>query len=130
MPSGRAQLVSSQAAATLISCPTDLFLPFCPAARVCRSSPQFGVTLFTYEVLQRLFYVDFGGNQPKGSQSSKLQPALDSTLVGVQPNADHVGGYNAAVPLLAGIESKFGLYLPRFGRSATASATTGTAASS
>ena len=31
------------------------------AARVFRSSPQFGVTLFTYEVLQRLFYVDFGG---------------------------------------------------------------------
>jgi hypothetical protein len=31
------------------------------AARVCRSSPQFGVTLVTYELLQRLFYVDFGG---------------------------------------------------------------------
>jgi hypothetical protein len=31
------------------------------SARVLRSSPQFGVTLMTYEVLQRLFYVDFGG---------------------------------------------------------------------
>ena len=31
------------------------------AARVFRSSPQFGVTLLTYELLQRLFYVDFGG---------------------------------------------------------------------
>lgn len=31
------------------------------AARVFRSSPQFGVTLLTYEILQRLFYVDFGG---------------------------------------------------------------------
>lgn len=30
-------------------------------ARVLRSSPQFGVTLVTYEILQRLFYVDFGG---------------------------------------------------------------------
>ncbi len=30
-------------------------------ARMCRSSPQFGVTLFTYELLQRVFYVDFGG---------------------------------------------------------------------
>ncbi|KAI4871966.1 hypothetical protein NFI96_021270, partial [Prochilodus magdalenae] len=30
-------------------------------ARVCRSSPQFGVTLVTYELLQRWFYVDFGG---------------------------------------------------------------------
>ena len=31
------------------------------SARVFRSSPQFGVTLLTYELLQRLFYVDFGG---------------------------------------------------------------------
>lgn len=30
-------------------------------ARVFRSSPQFGVTLLTYEMLHRLFYVDFGG---------------------------------------------------------------------
>ena len=31
------------------------------SARVLRSSPQFGVTLLTYEMLHRLFYVDFGG---------------------------------------------------------------------
>lgn len=30
-------------------------------ARMCRSSPQFGVTLVTYELLQQWFYVDFGG---------------------------------------------------------------------
>lgn len=36
-----------------------LFLFF--QARVFRSSPQFGVTLVTYELLQRWFYVDFGG---------------------------------------------------------------------
>jgi hypothetical protein len=30
-------------------------------ARVLRSSPQFGVTLMAYEILQRLFYIDFGG---------------------------------------------------------------------
>ena len=30
------------------------------SARVCRSSPQFGVTLATYELLNRLFYIDFG----------------------------------------------------------------------
>ena len=33
---------------------------FLPTARVFRSAPQFGVTLMTYELLQRLFYVDFG----------------------------------------------------------------------
>lgn len=32
-----------------------------PPARVFRSSPQFGVTLVTYELLQRWLYVDFGG---------------------------------------------------------------------
>ncbi|GLV42105.1 aralar1 [Carabus blaptoides fortunei] len=37
-------------------------------ARVLRSSPQFGVTLLTYEILQRLFYVDFGGSRPTGSE--------------------------------------------------------------
>ena len=31
-----------------------------PTARIFRSSPQFGVTLLTYELLQRLFAVDFG----------------------------------------------------------------------
>lgn len=28
---------------------------------MCRSSPQFGVTLVTYELLQQWFYIDFGG---------------------------------------------------------------------
>lgn len=36
-------------------------------ARVFRSAPQFGFTLLTYEVLQRAFYVDFGGRRPAGS---------------------------------------------------------------
>lgn len=31
------------------------------AARVFRSSPQFGVTLLAYELLQRMLYIDFGG---------------------------------------------------------------------
>ncbi|XP_017849308.1 calcium-binding mitochondrial carrier protein Aralar1 isoform X2 [Drosophila busckii] len=96
------------------------------AARVCRSSPQFGVTLVTYELLQRLFYVDFGGSQPKGSQAGKTSMPLGSTLSHAAPNPDHIGGYNAAVPLLAGIESKFGLYLPRFGRVAASSSNTAT----
>jgi solute carrier family 25 aspartate/glutamate transporter 12/13 len=30
-------------------------------ARVFRSSPQFAVTLAGYELLQRVFYIDFGG---------------------------------------------------------------------
>ncbi|XP_017101159.2 calcium-binding mitochondrial carrier protein Aralar1 isoform X1 [Drosophila bipectinata] len=87
------------------------------AARVFRSSPQFGVTLVTYELLQRLFYVDFGGTQPKGSEGHKVTTPLEKAAEKVSTEkVDHIGGYRAAVPLLAGVESKFGLYLPRFGR--------------
>ncbi|XP_055847672.1 calcium-binding mitochondrial carrier protein Aralar1 isoform X2 [Episyrphus balteatus] len=83
------------------------------AARVLRSSPQFGVTLVTYELLQRMFFVDFGGSQPTGSEVKKSK-AIDESIHRLNP--DHIGGYRAAVPMLNGIESKFGLCLPRFGR--------------
>lgn len=81
-------------------------------ARVFRSSPQFGVTLVTYELLQRMFYVDFGGSRPSGSDVKKASSTLDATKV--QIYADHIGGYRAAVPLITGIETKFGLSFPKF----------------
>lgn len=81
-------------------------------ARVFRSSPQFGVTLVTYELLQRLFYVDFGGSRPTGSDIKKASPTIDTDHGKI--NTDHIGGYRAAVPLINGIETKFGLSLPRF----------------
>lgn len=87
-------------------------------ARVFRSSPQFGVTLVTYELLQRMFYVDFGGTRPSGSEqynSTLLQPTSIRN-----ENPDLIGGYRAALPILNGIETKFGLSLPRFRPSVTA----------
>ncbi|XP_033337330.2 calcium-binding mitochondrial carrier protein Aralar1 isoform X4 [Megalopta genalis] len=82
------------------------------SARVFRSSPQFGVTLFTYELLQRLFVVDFGGSRPAGSElkipATGVAQAIRST------NPDHIGGYQIALPIFTGIETKFGLCLPRF----------------
>ncbi|XP_019517614.1 PREDICTED: calcium-binding mitochondrial carrier protein Aralar2 [Hipposideros armiger] len=78
-------------------------------ARVFRSSPQFGVTLLTYELLQRWFYVDFGGVKPMGSE-----PVPKSRITLPAPNPDHVGGYKLAVATFAGIENKFGFYLPLF----------------
>uniref|UniRef100_A0A0N4Z9Y9 Calcium-binding mitochondrial carrier protein Aralar1 n=1 Tax=Parastrongyloides trichosuri TaxID=131310 RepID=A0A0N4Z9Y9_PARTI len=79
-------------------------------ARVFRSSPQFGVTLLTYELLQRVFYVDFGGNRPAGSEV-----AANKTLSDVKSlKADHIGGYKLAAATFASIEHKFGLFLPRF----------------
>jgi solute carrier family 25 aspartate/glutamate transporter 12/13 len=91
-------------------------------ARVFRSSPQFGVTLVTYELLQRMIYVDFGGNRPQGSELQKQ--ASPSLLSGKVDSPDHVGGYRAALPILHGIETKFGLSLPRFRSTITAEALT------
>lgn len=84
-------------------------------ARMCRSSPQFGVTLVTYEVLQRMFYIDFGGSRPSGSESEAVAGPADMAR---SANPDHVGGYQVARPIFAGIESKFGLLLPRFSHAA------------
>ncbi|KAE8748965.1 hypothetical protein FOCC_FOCC004371 [Frankliniella occidentalis] len=81
-------------------------------ARVCRSSPQFGVTLLTYEILQRLFYVDFGGTRPTGSELNV--PAVGIADEVKSTNPDHIGGYQVALPIFQGIESKFGLCLPKF----------------
>jgi len=78
-------------------------------ARMCRSSPQFGVTLVTYELLQRTFYVDFGGSRPTGSTAE----ATGSEIIR-SSNPDHVGGFQVAMPIFDGIESKFGLMLPKF----------------
>ncbi|XP_069717238.1 electrogenic aspartate/glutamate antiporter SLC25A12, mitochondrial [Phaenicophaeus curvirostris] len=87
-------------------------------ARVFRSSPQFGVTLVTYELLQRWFYVDFGGLKPSGSE-----PAPKTRISDLPPaNPEHIGGYRLATATFAGIENKFGLYLPKFRSPGIASA--------
>ncbi|CAH0605615.1 unnamed protein product [Chrysodeixis includens] len=78
-------------------------------ARVFRSSPQFGVTLVTYEILQRLFYVDFGGSRPSGSELHVATP-IEETMKKPQ----HIGGYQVALPVLTGLETKFGISLPRW----------------
>ncbi|XP_042351082.1 calcium-binding mitochondrial carrier protein Aralar1-like [Plectropomus leopardus] len=83
-------------------------------ARVFRSSPQFGVTLVTYELLQRWLYVDFGGHRPAGSEPTPKPAIKDLPSV----TADHVGGYHLAAATFAGVERKFGLHLPKFKPSA------------
>ncbi|KHN87299.1 putative calcium-binding mitochondrial carrier K02F3.2 [Toxocara canis] len=80
------------------------------AARVCRSSPQFAVTLFAYELLQRIFYVDFGGIRPVGSEVPARKTLADES----SSNPEHIGGYRLAGATFNGIEHKFGLFMPRF----------------
>ncbi|PAA90480.1 hypothetical protein BOX15_Mlig029914g1, partial [Macrostomum lignano] len=77
-------------------------------ARVFRSSPQFGVTLLTYEMLQRAFYIDFGGSKPSGSNILKRPEEAMPT------NPDHIGGYKIATLSFDELESRFGLCLPKY----------------
>ncbi|XP_038046015.1 calcium-binding mitochondrial carrier protein Aralar1-like [Patiria miniata] len=79
-------------------------------ARVFRSSPQFGVTLLTYEILQRNLYIDFGGRRPEGSVTKPSTHVADLPPV----NPDHIGGLRLAVATFSGVETKFGLFLPKF----------------
>jgi solute carrier family 25 (mitochondrial aspartate/glutamate transporter), member 12/13 len=58
-----------------------------------------------------MFYVDFGGSRPTGSDVTSGKSSADLQR---QMNPDHVGGYQVAIPMINGIESKFGLSLPRF----------------
>lgn len=55
-----------------------------------------------------MLYVDFGGSRPAGSDVAQAKQELSKV------NPDHIGGYQAALPMLNGIETKFGLSLPRF----------------
>lgn len=80
-------------------------------ARVMRSSPQFGVTLVSYEILQRMFYIDFGGRKPEGSQVD-IKHKIPDTIESLNP--DHIGGFKLATVTFAGLENKFGLCFPKF----------------
>jgi solute carrier family 25 aspartate/glutamate transporter 12/13 len=73
----------------------------------------------SYELLQRAFYVDFGGTRPSGSEQYKPAALLQSSSAR-QENPDLIGGFRAALPILNGIETKFGLSLPRFRATVTA----------
>ncbi|ODM96828.1 Calcium-binding mitochondrial carrier protein Aralar1, partial [Orchesella cincta] len=87
------------------------FRAFWQGTRLIKPPSQFGVTLLVYEILQRLFYVDFAGTRPSGSEASVLVTGLHQVKSG---NRDHIGGYALALPIMAGIESKFGLVFPKF----------------
>nr|XP_024217255.1 calcium-binding mitochondrial carrier protein Aralar1 isoform X2 [Halyomorpha halys] len=76
--------------------------------RVCMSSPQLGVTLVTYELLQRYFYFDFDGWRPEGSEYKYFPPKKLSY------NLDEEDRYDAAIPMITGIETQFGISLPKY----------------
>jgi solute carrier family 25 aspartate/glutamate transporter 12/13 len=49
-------------------------------------------------------------SRPAGSEAEMTAGAADRSS-----NPDHIGGYQVAVPIFEGVESKFGLVLPKFG---------------
>lgn len=55
--------------------------------------------------LQYIFY-----SRPTGSELKV--PSLSGAKA---ENPDHIGGYSVSLPVFSGIESKFGLCLPKFG---------------
>lgn len=59
---------------------------------------QFGFTLLTYEVLQRFFYVDFGGRRPTGSET-----AAPKSVEIKSANPNHIGGYQLALGTFTGM---------------------------
>ncbi|CAL8113028.1 unnamed protein product [Orchesella dallaii] len=83
---------------------------FWQGTRVIKPS-QFGITLLLYEVLQRYFYIDFAGTRPTGSEATVRITSVDQIK---SEKPDHIGGFALAVPILSGIESKFGLVFPKF----------------
>lgn len=51
---------------------------------------------------------------PHHRKPAGAEPTPKSRISLPAPNPDHIGGFRLAVATFAGIESKFGLHLPRF----------------
>lgn len=57
------------------------------------------------------YYFEIIFSRPSGSEKIvSVQGAGDGTT---PSNPDHIGGYHAVLPILEGIESKFGLVFPK-----------------
>ncbi|KRZ09074.1 putative calcium-binding mitochondrial carrier K02F3.2, partial [Trichinella zimbabwensis] len=63
---------------------------------------------------RRTLYVDFGGTRPTGSEVPAVATRYDHPEV---ENPYHFGGYKLARATFSGIETKFGLYFPKFSAS-------------
>ncbi|KAF2901859.1 hypothetical protein ILUMI_04327 [Ignelater luminosus] len=55
-----------------------------------------------------------GGQRMRPSGSELTVPAIGIGGEKKPANPDHIGGYSVAQPIFSGIETKFGLCLPKF----------------
>ncbi|UJR25584.1 hypothetical protein I4U23_006928 [Adineta vaga] len=85
-------------------------------ARMFRSSPQFGFTLLTYELLQRALNMDFQGRKLEGSKHVDQEQYSSKSRASIilSANTDHVGGFHLAQATFEGIETRFGLAFPKY----------------
>lgn len=102
-----------------------------------RSSPQFGFTLLTYELLQRALNIDFQGRKLEGSKHVDPQQFSRESRASIilSTNPDHIGGFHLAQATFEGeknsaekknirsrwfffsflgIETRFGLAFPKY----------------
>lgn len=62
------------------------------------------------------FFIFFFCRRPSGSELKVASVGLANEA---SRNPDHIGGYSVATPIFAGLETKFGICLPRFQRPVT-----------
>ncbi len=84
--------------------------------RLWRKVRVFYCTLRSIDVTSIFFFFHFffvllcHCSRPTGSHAGKVEPLAVQKPIPV----DHIGGYQLALPIFAGMESKFGLFLPKF----------------
>lgn len=84
--------------------------------RLWRKVRVFYCTLRSIDVTSIFFFFPFffvllcHCSRPTGSHAGKVEPLAVQKPIPV----DHIGGYQLALPIFAGMESKFGLFLPKF----------------
>lgn len=64
-----------------------------------------------FNLLYILIFLQLFFSRPSGSE--KLVSVLGAGDGKTPSNPDHIGGYHAVIPILEGIESKFGLVFPK-----------------
>ena len=63
--------------------------------------------IYNYTEISLLYFF----SRPTGSAAERISTLSESTK---SDNSDHIGGFQVAMPIFDGIETKFGLVLPKF----------------
>ena len=67
-----------------------------------------------FKVLFYLLFINIHFHKISQPSGSSAEVPMGSAAMYQGSNPDHIGGYQVALPIFTGIESKFGLVLPKF----------------